>query len=78
MKSIFKFFNFKFLILGIIFGFFALRYSDTEKRVVRVRNISDNIDVIQYKDNANNYFTFENIIVDCPSNPDDIHSIPIQ
>ena len=78
MKSIFKFFNFKFLILGIIFGFFALRYSDTEKRVVRVWPTPDNIDVIQYKDNANNCFTFENIVVDCPSNPDDIHSIPIQ
>lgn len=78
MKSIFKFFNFKFLILGIIFGFFALRYTDTDKRVVRVWPTPNNIDVIQYKDTANNCFNFENIVVDCPSNPDDIHTIPIQ
>lgn len=78
MKSIFKFFNFKFLLLGIIFGFFALKYSDNEKRVVRVWPTPENIDVIQYKDSADNCFNFENIAIDCPSDPDQINSIPIQ
>jgi hypothetical protein len=78
MKSILKFFNFKFLILGIIFGFFALSYSDSEKRVIRVWPTPENIDVIQYQDSADNCFTFENILVDCPSDPDQINSIPVQ
>ena len=78
MKSILKFLNFKFLILGIIFGFFALSYSDSEKRVIRVWPTPENIDVIQYQDSADNCFTFENILVDCPSDPDQINSIPVQ
>ena len=78
MKSIFKFFNIKFLILGIIFGMLALYYSDNDKRVVHVYLTPENINIIQYKDGADNCFTFENIMVDCPNNPDEIHSIPVQ
>lgn len=78
MKSIFKFILFKYLILGIIFGMLALHYSDNEKRVIHVYPTPENINIIQYKDGADNCFTFENIIVDCPTDPDEIHSIPVQ
>ena len=78
MKNIFKFFNFKYLILGIFFGMLALHYSDNEKRVIHVYPTPENINIIQYKDGADNCFTYENIIVDCPTDPDEIHSIPVQ
>ena len=78
MKSILKFFNLKFLILGIVFGIIALRYSDTEKRTVHVYPTLENSGVIQYKDSADNCFDFENIMVECPDDESKIHTIPVQ
>lgn len=76
--KLFTYFNLKFLILGILFGLIAINYADNEKRVIRVYPTPENLDVIQYKDTADNCFRFENIIVDCPNDPSDIKNIPIQ
>mgnify|MGYP003970121821 CR=1 FL=1 len=78
MKSILKFFNIKFLILGVVFGFIALHFSDSEKRTVHVYPTLENSGVIQYKDGAGNCFSFENIIVECPTDESQIHTIPVQ
>jgi hypothetical protein len=76
--SIFNYFNIKFLILGILFGIVAIYFTDNEKRIINVYPTPDNVDVIQFKDSADNCFKFENIIVDCPDNLDDINTIPVQ
>ena len=76
--SIFNYFNIKFLILGILFGIVAIYFTDNEKRIINVYRTPDNVDVIQFKDSADNCFKFENIVVDCPDNLDDINTIPVQ
>ncbi len=76
--SIFNYFNIKFLILGILFGIVAIYFTDNEKRIINVYPTPDNVDVIQFKDSADNCFKFENIVVDCPDNLDDINTIPVQ
>ncbi len=76
--SIFNYFNIKFLVLGILFGIVAIYFTDNEKRIINVYPTPDNVDVIQFKDSADNCFKFENIVVDCPDNLDDINTIPVQ
>lgn len=78
MLQVFKYFNLKFLILGILFGVLAVQFSDNEKRIIHVYPTPENIHVIQYKDSADNYFNFENIVVDCPSDNSKINNIPVQ
>jgi hypothetical protein len=78
MLQVFKYFNLKFLILGILFGVLAVHFSDNEKRVIHVYPTPENVDVIQFKDSADNCFNFENIIVDCPSESNKINTIPVQ
>ena len=78
MLQVFKYFNLKFLILGILFGVLAVHFSDNEKRIINVYPTPENIHVIQYKDSADNFFNFENIVVDCPSDSSKINTIPVQ
>jgi|TARA_Y100000996_G_C22189715_1_gene506429 hypothetical protein len=78
MLQVFKYFNLKFLILGILFGVLAVYFTDNEKRIINVYPTPDNVNVIQFKDNADNCFSFESIQIDCPKDKSQIHTIPVQ
>tara|TARA_A100001035_G_C27610610_1_gene420696 strand:- start:529 stop:765 length:237 start_codon:yes stop_codon:yes gene_type:complete len=78
MLQIFKYFNLKFLILGILFGVLAVHFSENEKKIINVYPTPENVDIVQYKDSAENCFNFENIVVNCPSDVSKINTIPVQ
>ena len=49
-----------------------------DNRVIYIYPTPENVDLMLYKDKANQCFTFEQEEVACPKNPMNIAKIPIQ
>ena len=78
MLTFFKFFNFKFFLFGLLFGIVAMNYYDSDDRIIHVYPNPENVNIIQYKDNANTCFNINDKIVPCPIDESLIHTIPVQ
>jgi len=53
-------------IISFAIGMFFVYIMSTKKRVIIIYPTPDNIDDINYKDNAGNCYTFKAENVDCP------------
>jgi hypothetical protein len=47
-------------------------------RLIYVYPTPENMDILQYKDKTDTCYSIKSSDVECPSDPDDIASVPIQ
>jgi hypothetical protein len=74
-----QYLNIPIFILSFCIGIFAVYIcGNSEKRMITVFPTPDNIEQIQYKDNADTCFKFKQTQVNCPKNLTDISKINIQ
>jgi hypothetical protein len=76
--NLFKFINIPAFILSFAFGMFAVYITMPDTRKIVVYPSPDNIDIMQYKDKANNCFRFKEAKVKCPAKESDISKTPVQ
>jgi hypothetical protein len=73
------FLNIPIFIISLAIGIYAVYVTNnSEKRKITIYPTPDNIDKIQYKDNADNCFQFKQTEVNCPTSPTDISKIRTQ
>ena len=65
-------------ILSFAIGSFFVYITQSKPKIVIVYPTPDNIDKLQYKDNADNCYHFKSNNVECPKDSNSIHHIPIQ
>jgi hypothetical protein len=65
-------------IVSFAIGVFFVYITQPAKREIMVYPTPENVEHLLYKDNAGECFHFESQEVMCPSNKEDIHSIPVQ
>lgn len=65
-------------IISLAIGLFVVYIWGPDEHVVFVYPTPENASRIQYKDNANNCFTFKASEIDCPTDETEISKIPIQ
>lgn len=74
----FKFINIKIFLISLFVGLFFVYLSAPPVNVIFVYPTPENIDSVQYKDKADNCFTFDAMEITCPDNKNSIKKIPIQ
>jgi len=78
MIKITKYINLKYLLLSFIVGLIAVYLVSEENRIVYIYPTPENVDLMLYRDKANQCFAFEHTEVTCPNNPLDIARVPVQ
>lgn len=73
-----KYISIPVLLLSVCFGIFYVYLVKPEPTVIYVYPTPDNVNILQYKDNANNCYEFESQEVVCPNDKDNIKNIPVQ
>lgn len=75
--GILKFINFPVFAISLLLGILYFHYTNPDYKKIYVYPNPDNVDILQYKDKANNCFQFKENKVSCPSE-NNIFKIPIQ
>ena len=73
-----KYINLPVLIISFAIGIFAVYITVPDKKKIMVYPSPDNVQYIQYKDKAGNYFQFRESKQKCPKDAKDISKIPTQ
>ena len=73
-----KYINLPVLIISFAIGIFAVYITVPDKKKIMVYPSPDNVQYIQYKDKAGNYFQFRESKQTCPKDAKDISKIPCQ
>tara|TARA_Y100000591_G_C21549456_1_gene552927 strand:- start:416 stop:652 length:237 start_codon:yes stop_codon:yes gene_type:complete len=73
-----RFIDFKILFISLVVGIFFVYISQPASTIIYVYPTPENVDKIQYKDTIGNCYEFKHKEVNCPTNKNDIHTIPIQ
>jgi hypothetical protein len=73
-----RFIDIKVFLLSLTLGLFAVYISMPDLRIIYVYPNPDNIDLLQYKDKADTCYSIKSTEVECPSNDDNIATVPIQ
>jgi len=73
-----KFISFPAFFISLAIGIFFVYLTNPDQEIIYIYPTPDNISKVQYKDLANNCYTFTHTEVECPTNPDMIKKIPIQ
>jgi hypothetical protein len=73
-----KFIDIKVFLLALFAGLFLSYILSPKKRVIYVYPNPSNTDKLQYKDKAGNCFKFQENVVDCPTNENDIQEYTVQ
>ena len=76
--GVFKYVNIPVFIVSLAIGIFIVYVSTSETRTISVYPTPENIDLIQYRDKANNCFSIQHEEVKCPTNEADISKVPVQ
>jgi len=76
--GVFKYVNIPIFIVSLAIGIFIVYVSTSETRTIYVYPTPENIDLIQYRDKANNCFNMKPEEVKCPANEADISKVPVQ
>lgn len=75
--NLFKIINIKVFLLALFIGLIYV-YIDSSKEKITVYPTPSNIKNVQYKDKADNCYTYELQNISCPSDKSKIKEIPIQ
>jgi hypothetical protein len=78
MFALTKLINVPIFIASLAFGIFAVYITIPLEKKIYVYPTPENIDILLYRDKANNCFQFKQEEVGCPRNPEDIAKIPTQ
>ena len=70
--------SFHIFIISFSIGLFFAYILGPEKKTIYIYPSPDTVNTVLFKDRANNCFSFEEEIVECPSNANEISVIPIQ
>ena len=65
-------------LLSFSIGIFFVYITQTSPKIVIVYPTPDNVGRTQYKDSADNCYHFKHEETQCPRDPKEIHSIPVQ
>ena len=76
--NIFKHINVKIFILSLLMGLFAVYLFMPDMRIIKVYPTTDNVSMLQYKDQADTCFSLKQDRVECPENENEITKIPAQ
>lgn len=76
--SILKYIDLKVFLMAFLLGLFVVYILMPDEKTVYVYPTPDNVDVIQYKDKANNCFKIVEEEVECPNDKASILGIPMQ
>jgi hypothetical protein len=75
---LFKYVSFPIFFISLAIGLFFVYILGPDKKIIFIYPSPENINKILFKDKADNCFSFEQVEVDCPSDPSKISTIPIQ
>jgi len=78
LNKIEKYISFPIFLISLAVGLLFVYLQEPPSTVIYVYPTPDNVNDIEYKDQANNCYTFEAVEVTCPKDASQIHSIPIQ
>ena len=73
-----KYICFYTFLISFSIGLFFAYILGPEKKTIYIYPSPDTVNTVLFKDKANNCFSFEEEIVECPSNANEISVIPIQ
>ena len=70
--------SFTTFLISLSVGLFFVYIYGSDVKTIYVYPSPENINKMLFKDKADNCFSFEQVEVDCPSDPSKISNIPIQ
>ena len=73
-----KFIDLKAFLLSFLFGLFVIYIVMPDDKTVYVYPTPDNVDIIQYRDVAENCFAVKQEEVECPADKSSLFNIPMQ
>ena len=73
-----KYISVKIFSISFVVGFLFVYLFGPERKEIYIYPSPENIHTILYKDDAENCFQYEEEEVKCPTDNNDIHSIPVQ
>ena len=73
-----KYLDVRAFIISFALGMFAVYILEPDTTKIKVYPSPDNNQYIQYKDEANNCFTFRQSSISCPKDKTNIYETPIQ
>lgn len=76
--NLLKFISIPVFIISFALGILLVYVLGPEQNIVYIYPTPENIDKVQWKDKAENCYTWNQQEVTCPDNVEDIQSIPIQ
>jgi hypothetical protein len=78
MVKLTKYIDIRIFILSLAIGIFVVYMTTDTNRTIYIYPTPENVELMLYKDKANQCFAFEQKEVSCPRNPMNIEKIPIQ
>jgi len=78
MATYFKYINFPIFLISFCIGVFFVYITMPDMRKIYVYPTPENIAVLQYRDNTNSCFEFNQKEVACPRDESKIKKIPVQ
>lgn len=75
MWNPFKYINVPVFLIALALGIFAVYVNVNPMRKIVVYPTPDNLEKVQYKDDADTCFVFEQEKVKCPANRDEIYQV---
>ena len=76
--NIFKFIDVKIFLISLAVGLFIVYITKPASKVIYVYPNPSNIDKIEYKDKAENCFSFDSVQVTCPDDDNLIEKYQVQ
>ena len=76
--NIFKFIDVKIFLISLAVGLFIVYITKPSSKIIYVYPNPSNIDKIEYKDKAENCFSFDSVQVTCPDDDNLIEKYQVQ
>tara|TARA_B100002019_G_scaffold278058_1_gene278528 strand:- start:150 stop:386 length:237 start_codon:yes stop_codon:yes gene_type:complete len=76
--NIFKYINVYAFLISLFLGLFAVYVTMPDLRTIKVYPTQENVNILQYRDKADNCFSLRETEVPCPVNKNEISEVPIQ
>lgn len=73
-----KYIDLKVFIISLAFGIFAVYVTMPDSKKIYVYPTPENVDLLQYRDSADNCFSYNQVEVECPSDESEITVIKPQ
>jgi hypothetical protein len=76
--NLLKYIDVKIFLISLFLGLFAVYITMPDLRIIKVYPTPENVQILQYKDKADQCFSIEEKEVACPADKSKIKKIPIQ